>query len=88
MAPADNAALELQELLDMGDDLQDAMDFLRTAATLLPIGADAATYIPSVLQAEALAPITDADLVVARRDWYVRDAVPQEFRLLLDARSD
>ena len=78
---------QVRALVALGEDLQDATEFVLQARALLPLGADSETYIPTDSQLDALATITDGDLVAARRDWYTKDSVPQQFKMILDAQE-
>ena len=73
---------ELEALLEMGDDLVDAEKFVaegrKLASGQAPGGID-------VLRAESGYEVTEADILDARTDWYTSDAVPPQWKRLLDA---
>lgn len=81
------AEREMEVLIEeLGDDGPDAERVVTDALAHVPEGEDPATYLPPYDPADA--EVTDADVADARADWYVNEAVPDEFKRILDAREE
>lgn len=82
------AERQIEALIEMGDDPQDAEKFVAAVLARAPEGADLDAYVPSPLLATRDAAITDGDVADARADWYASEDVPARFKRLLDAREE
>ena len=82
------AERQIEALIEMGDDPQDAEKFVAAVLARVPEGEDPDTYLPSPMLGTRDATVTDEDVTDARADWYASDDVPARFKRLLDAKEE
>ena len=81
------AQQQIDYLIEMGDDPQDAEETVRDALLMIPEGEDMADYVPPDWAVEGMAYVTEADVAGARVDWYASDVVGAQWKRLLDAKE-
>ena len=79
------AEAQMESLMDLGDSALDAMTFVAWVLFVTPAGEDVETYEIPEQVIEARAAITPKDIEAARAEWYASDAIPAEFKRILDA---
>jgi len=79
------AEKQIRTLLDIGLDLVDAEAIIKQTLDSIPEGEDLDAYIPP--EDDEPVEITADDLARARAAWYADDAIPPEFKMLLDAKE-
>lgn len=82
------AERQIEALIEMGDDPQDAEKFVAAVLARVPEGEDPDTYLPRDIFAARDAAVTEEDVADARADWYASDDVPARFKRLLDAKEE
>lgn len=78
---------QVEIMLELGFSLPDAEAFIADAEKMVPEGQDPATWTPYMWEIVDVAGIGNDEIQDARIEWYYSDAVPTEFKRLLDAKS-
>lgn len=77
---------QVQILVGLGVDIEEAQRSVNWVLDNLPEGEDPATWIPTGQQLDS--PIGEKDIQDARTDWYANDAISPQFKRILDAKLE